>query len=157
MEVLIKRIAKKDTYTIGNLFIDGKYICDTLEDKDRGLTQKMPLSEIKSKKIYGETAIPTGRYKLDLNTVSPKYSNSSKYKWAQKYEGKLPRILNIPGFEGVLLHVGNSAQDSLGCPLVGKNKVVGKVLESTKTFTDLMDNYFVPARDKNEEIWITIE
>ena len=157
MELLVKRIAKKDTYTIGKLYIDGIYFCDTIEDKDRGLDQKMSLSEIKSKKVYGETAIPTGRYKVDMNTTSPKYSNPNKYKYAKKYDAKLPRILNIPGYEGVLIHTGNTASDTLGCVIVGKNTVVGKVLDSVNTFCKLMDDYLVPARDKNEEIWINVE
>lgn len=157
MEILVRRIAKKEKYTIGKLYIDGKYVCDTIEDKDRGLTQNMSVSYIKSHKVYGETAIPIGRYKVDMNTVSPKYSNPNKYKWAKKYGAKLPRLVDVPGFSGVLLHTGTTASDSCGCLIVGKNKAVGKVLDSVKTFYDLMDNYLVPARDRKEEIWITIE
>ena len=85
MEILVKRIAKKSKYTIGKMYIDGQYICDTLEDTDRGLNQNMSLEEIKNKKVYGETAVPTGTYKVDMNTVSPKFKSRT---WAKPYEGK---------------------------------------------------------------------
>ena len=75
MNILIKRIAKKPSYTIGKMYIDGKYFADTLEDTDRGLDQKMPLSEITAKKVYGETAIPTGTYKITMNVISNKFKN----------------------------------------------------------------------------------
>lgn len=154
MELLLDRKYKKATYTIGKLYVNGKLVCDTCEDKDRGLTQTMPLNEIKKKKVYGTTAIPTGRYKIVMNQVSYKFADRS---WAKPYQGKLPRLLQVPGFERVLIHVGNSAQDSLGCILAGNNKAVGKVLNSTNTFRMLMDSYLVPAARKGEEIWITIK
>lgn len=150
MELLLKRVAKKDTYTIGKLYVDGKYIADTLEDRDRGLRQDMSLEEIKKIKVYGQTAIPTGTYKIDMNTVSPKFKNRS---WAKPWEGKLPRLINVPGYEGVLLHVGNQAQDSLGCVLVGQNKVKGQVINSTATFSKLMS---ILLKDR-DNITITIE
>lgn len=150
MKLLLKRIAKKDTYTIGKLYVDGKYIADTLEDKDRSLRQDMSLEEIKKIKVYGQTAIPTGTYKIDMNTVSPKFKNRS---WAKPWEGKLPRLRDVPGYEGVLLHVGNQAQDSLGCVLVGQNKVKGQVINSTATFSKLMS---ILLKDR-DNITITIE
>lgn len=150
MKLLLKRIAKKDTYTIGKLYIDGKYIADTLEDCDRELRQDMSLEEIKKIKVYGQTAIPTGTYKIDMNTVSPKFKNRS---WAKPWEGKLPRLRDVPGYEGVLLHVGNQAQDSLGCILVGQNKVKGQVINSTATFSQLMS---ILLKDR-DNITITIE
>lgn len=150
MKILLKRIAKKDTYTIGKLYIDGKYVADTLEDCDRGLTQDMSLEEIKRIKVYGQTAIPTGTYKVDMNTVSPKFKDRS---WAKPWKGKLPRLIDVPGYEGVLIHVGNQAQDSLGCVLVGQNKVKGKVINSTATFGKLMS---VLLQDK-DNVTITIE
>ena len=75
MKLLLKRIAKKQTYTIGKLYIDNVYFCDTIEDKDRGLKSNMPLSEIKQKKVYGQTAIPIGTYNISMNVVSPKYNS----------------------------------------------------------------------------------
>ena len=64
MKLLLKRVAKRDTYTIGKLYIDGQYFCDTIEDKDRGLKQNTPLSTIKNTKIQNKTAIPTGTYNV---------------------------------------------------------------------------------------------
>lgn len=135
MEITVKRIAKKDTYTIGKLYVDGKYICDTIEDKDRGLTSDMPLSDIQKRKVYGETAIPTGRYNVEMNMTSAKFGKQPFYNEVCK--GKLPRIVGIKGYEGVLIHCGNSAKDSLGCILVGENKVVGQVINSKIAFRKL--------------------
>ncbi len=135
MEILLKRIAKKNLYTIGKLYINGIYFCDTLEDKDRGLSQSMSLDEIKKIKVSNETAIPTGTYNVTLNVVSPKFKDRA---WAKPYKGKVPRILNVPGFEGVLIHPGNDQNDTSGCIILGKNKVIGKVTESQATFKAFM-------------------
>lgn len=149
MEILVKRIAKKSKYTIGKMYIGGQYICDTLEDTDRGLNQNMSLEEIKNKKVYGETAIPTGTYKVDMNTVSPKFKSRT---WAKPYGGKLPRLVLVPGYDGVLIHPGNKAEDTLGCILVGENKAVGQVLNSQVTFKKVMS-----ILTKGTNITITIE
>lgn len=154
MELKVKRKAFEKDYTIGDLFVDGKFVSNTLEDTDRGLTQDMPLEEIKSKKVYGKTAIPTGTYEIDMNTVSPKFQARS---WAKPYGGKLPRLIDVKGFEGVLLHVGNTASDSSGCLLVGKNSIKGMVTDSTKTFHTLMSKYLLPAKVRGEKITISIE
>lgn len=154
MELKIKRKAFEKDYTIGKLYIDGVAYCDTLEDCDRGLTQKMPLEEIKAKKVYGKTAIPTGTYEIDMNTISPKFQARS---WAKPYGGKLPRLLNVPGYEGVLLHPGSYSSDTSGCLLVGKNSIKGMVTESRKTFMDLMSHYLLPAKVRGEKITISIE
>lgn len=148
MELKIIRKFKKSSYTIGNLFIDNKYFCDTLEDKDRSLIDSMSVSDIKATKVYGKTAIPSGTYKVDLNTVSPKFKNKS---WAIPYNGKIPRLLNVKGFDGILIHPGNTHEDTYGCILVGYNKSVGKVINSTATFHELMKAI------KNREVTITIE
>ena len=154
MKLTLKRIAKRDTYTIGRLYINGEYFCDTLEDKDRGLKHSMSLSEIKAKKVYGKTAIPAGEYEITLHIISPKYS---KKPWFVKFCGaKMPRILNIPGYDGVLIHEGNSDKDTCGCVLVGKNTVVGKVLESKNTFAKLYP-ILKAASDKGERITINIK
>ena len=149
MEILVKRIAKKSKYTIGKMYIDGQYICDTLEDADRGLNQNMSLKEINNKKVYGETAVPTGTYKVDMNTVSPKFKSRT---WAKPYGGKLPRLVLVPGYDGVLIHPGNKAEDTLGCILVGENKAVGQVLNSQVTFKKIMS-----ILTKGTNITITIK
>jgi hypothetical protein len=111
MKLHIKRYKGKD-YSIGKLYIDGVYFCDTLEDKDRGLDQNMDISKIMSIKIKGETAIPTGTYDIDMNRISPKYSVSNQYiKLDSQYKldlkGRLPYLKKVPGFEGILIHIGN--------------------------------------------------
>ena len=149
MELLLKRIAKKQDYTIGKLYINGQFFSNTLEDTDRGLTSSMTEDEISKIKVYGKTAIPTGTYKINMNVVSPKFKNRS---WARPYNGKIPRLLNVPGFDGVLIHPGNTSEDSLGCVLVGKNTIKGMVTQSQDTFHELMEVLI-----KQNDITITIE
>lgn len=136
MELELRRVAKRDTYTIGRLYIDGERFCDTLEDTDRGLRQDMPLAVIRAKKRAGVTAIPTGRYKVTLAVQSPRFGKKQMYAFCNGY---LPRLINVLGYEGVLIHVGNTAKDTEGCILVGKNTQVGKVLESRVTFQRLYE------------------
>lgn len=104
MELLLKRVAKKPTYTIGHLYVDGQRFCDVVEDTDRGLDQQMPLSEIQRIKVKDKTAIPTGHYRITLDVKSPKYSNYARYPWAKPYGGKIPRLVNVSGFDGILIH-----------------------------------------------------
>lgn len=134
LNLKIKRIAKRNTYTIGHLYIDGVLFCDTLEDTSRGLCQNMSLDEIKRLKIPGKTAIPTGTYSVTLDIQSPRFAKKKQYAFCKGY---LPRLLNVPGYDGVLIHIGNTDKDTEGCILVGENKAVGKVLNSTTTFTKL--------------------
>lgn len=150
MEIKVRRIARRQGYTIARLYVDGRYFCDTLEDADRGLRQDMPSEKIKKLKVYGQTAIPTGRYPVTLGVVSPKFKDRE---WARPYGGKVPRLLNVPGFDGVLIHVGNDASDTSGCILVGRNTVVGKVTDSTATFHALMGRLLAADGD----IWLTME
>jgi hypothetical protein len=150
MELRIKRVARRDTYTIGHLYIDGERFCDTLEDKDRGLRQDMAVSVIRAMKRKGTTAIPTGRYRVTLAVQSPKFSKRAIYQFCNGY---LPRLINVPGYDGVLIHIGNTARDTEGCLLVGRNTQVGKVLDSRKTFIELYDR-LLGAKD---DIYIKIE
>lgn len=142
MEILLQRVAKKDKYTIGKLYINDQYFCDTLEDTDRGLIQSMTEQQIKSKKVYGETAIPTGIYRIVIS-----YSN--------RFKKQMPLLLNVPGFSGIRIHTGNTEKDSLGCILVGKNKVVGKVLESRDTYNKLFS--ILQKANEKETIKIIIK
>ena len=151
LNLLLKRIAKRPTYTIGRLYVDGKYFCDTLEDTDRGLKQSLPESVNKAKKVKGKTAIPTGRYRVTLDVKSPKYSQVAFYNFCN---GCVPRLLNVPAYDGVLIHVGNSDSDTDGCILVGENKQVGKVLNSRETFLRL---YAKLQEAINKNIYIKIE
>lgn len=153
MELLLRRIARRETYTIGHLYIDGRYFCDTIEDKDRGLRQDMQPSVIRATKRKGVTAIPTGRYRVTLDVESPKFSQKKYDKTYGFCGGYLPRLINVPGFDGVLIHVGNTARDTEGCLLVGKNTKVGKVLESRVTFVKLYER----LKEAKDSIYITIE
>ena len=153
MKLFLARKYKKGTYTIGILSIDGKYFCETLEDTDRGLKQTMSLQEIREKKIYGETAIPAGEYNIRMDVLSPKYKAVSWYNSLCK--GYMPRLENVPGFDGILLHPGTTAIDTLGCILVGQNKAKGKVLNSRETFKKLYAK-LKAANERGESITIKI-
>jgi len=143
MEIRVKRIAKKSDYTIGKVYINGSYFCDSLEDTDRGLTQEMSFTEVKAKKIYGKTAIPTGTY-----NVAWTYSN--------RFKKMMPLIENVKGFEGIRIHAGNSHKDTEGCILLGKNSVVGKVINS-RAYINKFYSLVKAAYKKKEKITITIE
>lgn len=153
MKLKVDRRWKKATYTIGRLYVDGVLFCNTLEDRDRGLRQADPVGVIQSKKVYGETAIPTGTYGVAMNVTSPKYAGVSWY-W-NLCKGQMPRLLSVKGFEGILIHPGSDATQTLGCLLVGKNTVVGKLTESRDTFSKLYKK-MKAAYDKGEEITIEI-
>ena len=144
MKLLLKRIAKNSTYTIGKLYLDNEYFCDTLEDTDRGLTSSDSLQDVLKKKVYGKTAIPSGTYKVTMDVISPRFKDRS---WAKPYDGKLPRLIDTIGFEGVLIHVGNISDDTYGCILVGKNTIKGKVTDSINTFHSLMQKLLANKDD----------
>lgn len=105
----VKRIAKNKTYTIGKLFIDGVYFCDTVEDRC--------IDWSKQKKVKHETAIPEGEYLVKL-TLSPRFKRL------------LPEFIDVPHFENIRIHSGYDELSSSGCVIVGENKVKGKVLNS---------------------------
>ena len=145
MNLELKRIFKGENYTIGRLFIDGEYFCDTLEDPVRKLDSA-------DDKIYSKTAIPAGKYKVSMSIVSPKYSIRKSYNWCG---GRLPRLLDVPFFEGILIHSGNTPDHTAGCILVGENKVKGQVINSMNTLKNLWVKLNV-ADEVGEEIWIDI-
>lgn len=140
MDLNLIRRYRNDKYTIGDLYIDGVWFSNVLEDTDRGLSSDMSEEEIKKIKVYGRTAIPKGTYKVEV-TYSPKF---------KRY---LPILLNVNGFTGIRIHSGNSAEDTLGCLLVGFNKVKGQVINSRVT----SDKLTALLRNTKEEIHITIE
>lgn len=152
MELKLVRKYLKEDYTIGHLYIDGKYFCDTIEDKVRDYNKDGDLNDTNEQKVYSKTAIPYGRYEVTTDIISPKYSRISSYIWCGGY---LPRLLNVPHFEGILIHAGNTASDSAGCLIVGDNKMKGRVINSMATLRRLYTELkFVP---KGQKIWITIE
>ena len=141
MKIVLKRIALRDTYTIGKLYIDDKYICDTVEDKVRDIN-KNGVFDNGEKKVYGETAIPYGTYEV-------------KWTYSNRFKKYMPEILNVPNFSGIRIHSGNTAADSLGCIIVGENKVVGKVLNSRATVNKLYP--IIEKGCKEGKVTITIE
>lgn len=138
--MLLKRRFLGDNYTIGTLFINGERFCDTLEDKNRDVNRNGKFDG-KEKKVQGETCIPFGTYKVTLN-LSPRFKRP------------LPRLLDVPNFEGVLIHRGNTAKDTEGCILVGENKVKGKVINSTPYEVELVRRCADAIANKED---ITIE
>ena len=154
MELVVDRKWKKQSYTISNLTIDGKWFCNVLEDADRGLDSSMSIAKIRELKKPSITAIPKGTYEITLDVISPKYCTNSFYK--QVCNGKVPRLLNVKGFEGILIHAGNTDKDTAGCLLVGINLERGKVLKSQETFRKLY-KMLSEAKLRGEYIQITIK
>jgi hypothetical protein len=143
MKILVERKWKKENYTIGIMYVDGKQFCNTLEDKDRGLTSSMSLAEIKSKKVYGQTAIPTGTYKVIMS-------------YSQKFKKYLPEIPDVKGYAGIRIHSGNTAADSLGCILLGKNTQKGMVTNS-RAYCSTFNSMLNDAISRGEEVTIEIK
>lgn len=142
MRVTLKRIAFKDEYTIGRLYINGVYFCDTLEDKDRSLYDWQSVEYILEKKIKHKTAIPYGMYKL-------------MWSYSPKYKRFMPEITGVKGFSGIRIHSGNTADDSSGCVLLGYNKKVGMVLDSRKVckkFDEIVEGYYKKGEPMTFEI-----
>ena len=153
MKLVADRAWRKDTYTVSRLFDDGKRFYEVLEDKDRGLKQSDSKEKIKAIKVPGETAIPKGTYGITLNVTSPKYA---AVKWYWDFcKGKMPRLLNVPGFEGILIHPGSSALDSAGCLLCGRNTAKGRLTSSRETFKALYKKMEAAAK-RGEDITIEI-
>lgn len=125
MKLELKRLYKKDTYTIGKLYINDEYFCDTLEDKDRNLTNDMSLADVLNIKVYGRTAIPIGTYKITI-TYSPKFKTN------------LPLINDVIGYSGIRIHKGNTHNNTSGCILVGENKIKGQLINSKNTLSKLL-------------------
>ena len=168
MELILERIAKRKTYTIGRLYIQtlpqplsmsegrdysqlqelstplhsgrGKgegllYFCDTLEPTWRDY-------EHGAYKVKGRSAIPEGRYAVVIS-------------WSPKMKAWLPILLGVPKFEGIRIHAGNTAEDTEGCILVGKNKLVGQVVDS-RIWLHRLKQKIVEAKDKGEAVWLTV-
>lgn len=159
MELKLIRTAKKPKYTIGHLYRKDKqngqwiFVCDTIEDKDRGLDQSMTLANIAAIKVKHQTAIPTGRYEIIKNVVSATFVKKPKYKALNG--GRLPRFKYVKGFDGILMHAGVDQDSSSGCVIVGENKVVGKVINSWATYVKV-DNMIEKAIDRGERVFITV-
>ena len=148
MELILERIAKRKNYTIGRLSIleevideystgtAERYFCDTLEPTWRDYKNG-------AYKVKGRSAIPEGRYAVVIS-FSPKFKQ-----W-------LPILLGVPKFDGIRIHAGNTAADTEGCILVGKNKLIGQVVDS-RIWLHRLKQKIVEAKSRGEAVWITIK
>ena len=148
METLEFSLVRKwflPTYTIGKLSVDGTYLCDTLEDKVRDLKDMNhdgDFDEPGEGKIYGQTAIPYGRYRIE-------------FIYWKKHNRMVPHLLDVPGFTGILIHGGVTSEDTLGCILVGENKIKGGLLYS-RYWCNIVDNMIREALRDKKQVWIKI-
>lgn len=142
MEIVSTRKVFTEKTTISEVFVDGIRECFFLEDKDRGLIQSMNLEEIKKLKVYGETAIPKGRYEIVIS-------------YSERFKKKLPLLLNVPGYEGIRIHTGNYAEHTHGCLLPGKIASKDSVSESTVAFNALFEK--IDKALNTEKVFITIK
>jgi hypothetical protein len=142
MKLELIRNTRSSQSTIGDLIINGEFFCYVIEDFDRGLHSSMSEAEIQSKKVYAETAIPKGTYKVVI-TYSPRF---------KEY---MPLLLNVKGFQGIRIHSGNTAAHSEGCLIVGLAKATNFVGQSKMAYSRLMAK--LKKVEKTEEITITIK
>jgi hypothetical protein len=138
MKLTLKRVALRDNYTIGKLYIDNELFCDVLEDKVRDLNKDGDLLDKDENKVDGETAIPYGTYDIEIT-------------FSKRFQKMLPILLNVPHFSGIRIHGGNRAKDTHGCLLVGKNTNVGMITNSQATLEELMK---IISKEKNLKIEI---
>lgn len=118
MNLLLRRYEFGGEQTFGKLYLNGAYECETLEDQDRNL-------EDGGAKVFGKTAIPRGKYIVIID-------------YSTRFKRDLPHVLNVPQFEGIRIHSGNTVEDTEGCILVGNTKVGNQVLQSRVAFNALM-------------------
>jgi len=139
MEIKVIRKTFSKESTIGELHIDGKFFCYTVEDKvraKRGMWSKLL-------KVYAQTAIPYGRYPVMVT-------------WSNRFKRPLTGIFNVPDFEGIRIHNGSTERSSAGCPIISYKRIAaGQLLNETKAMNDLCD--IVAAKQKTEKVWIEIE
>lgn len=146
MKIEIKRTVKDKKYTAGRMTVNGDYLCDTLEPAMCEPTANCTMPDTRGK------AIPYGCYRITLETVSLRFSNNKSY---SNIGYRLPRLLKVPGREGILIHPGNTVNDSTGCILVGKRGPNGVLYNSRKAF-DRLYELMTEARRRNEFIDLTI-
>ena len=142
MELKLIRREFSEHSTIGDMYVDDKFFCYILEDKDRGLTDEMDLATIESLKVYGKTCIPYGRYEVMMT-------------WSNKFKCIMPLVNKVKGYEGIRIHKGSNESHSLGCLLVGMKKQTDRILNSPQAF-DILYPMLQDACAKGK-VFITIE
>lgn len=143
MEITLTRTAKKTNYTIGKVYVNGVKFCDSLEDTDRGLTSEMNESVIRAKKVYGKTAIPTGRYEVTTE-------------WMNSLKCYALMLHNVKGFTGIFVHNGVNENNTEGCPLVGVNNLVGR-LDGNRVYMDSLAARVLAETRQGRKSFITIK
>lgn len=138
MNIVIERLQRDPDVTIGSMTVDGEWQCWTLEDTVREVRGQ----PVQQWKVYGQTAIPAGRYQIDL-TMSARFKRL------------LPLLLGVPGFSGVRIHAGNTAADTEGCILVGNDRLAKSLARSQLALAPLMVK-MAEAKRKGEAIWLEI-
>ena len=141
MNLTLKRLNLTPNYTEGELYVNGVYFCKTLEDTNRDLNKNGQFDN-NEKKVYGETCIPYGKYKVILS-------------YSPKFKRELPEILEVPDFQGIRIHRGNKISDTLGCILCGEKVKNGYLSNSTPYEIKLVE-LFKQAKLRNEELFIEI-
>ena len=141
MELELTRKTRSDSSTIGELSVNGQFECFILEDKERGLRSDMALSELMSKKVPGQMAVPEGRYEVVITS-------------SDRFQRMLPLLMDVPAYAGIRIHPGNTAADTEGCLLLGTTKGTDMVSNSRAAFTALFDK--LKAAVEKEKIFITI-
>lgn len=141
MELRLERLWPKAGYTVGRLYMDGKLFCNTLEDKVADVNRNGKFDGTE-RKVPGKTAIPYGTYRIF-------------YGWSPRFGRNLPRLLNVTAFEGILIHPGNTAEDSAGCILVGLNTEKGKLTQS-RFYSNMLNCHIEEAQRRGEPITIEI-
>ena len=142
MNLTLKRLNLTPNYTEGELYVNGVYFCKTLEDTNRDLNKNGQFDN-NEKKVYGETCIPYGKYKVILS-------------YSPKFKRELPEILEVPDFQGIRIHRGNKISDTLGCVLCGE-KVVNGVLQNSTPYEKKLVSILKDAISKGETINLTIK
>lgn len=142
MKIELHRKWRKKGYSIGILYVNGQRICETLEDEDRGLRSDMALATIRQLKVKGETAIPVGTYQV-------------AYTYSPKFKKMLPLLMNVPGYDGIRIHSGNTAKHTEGCLLCGRNTEVGTVTNS-RYWTNKVNAMIEQATKQKEQVIINI-
>lgn len=134
MKIEVKRTYLKQGYTIGRFYVDGTYMCNTMEPTRRDLSTEA--------KVPGKTAIPEGTYLVDMS-------------WSNKMRGCRPFIIGVPHFQGVMIHEGNIPSQTAGCILLGENTVRG-MLKNSRHHVNKVCRMIEDAENRGEMVTLQV-